>query len=1205
MQAIYGNLDNAARTGSIAATSFVPSNSYVRTSATRTGGGQVSLTGDFTGAADATFEVEIQNSTIVGTPIISSPVFVGVGNGTISSVAATGAATARTITITLTDTGTRTVPAYANFGPVTLEASTAGSAGNDIEITIDRSGITATLLTDVSVSENLTARQNEYRGRHFDLAASTLLADGTIPADARRIRFEHQPYVYRQYRKYVEGEYVYSFSPPLFEDVPKGTRIYEITGTLAATISDGVTTESGGNLSDIVTTYDFLAGIQSDSSLVEVDGVVANDLLPGGMGATELNVFTESFVRSLATDGGRFVRGRNMSAVSVDTDAPTETVTITCVDASIQGAEQWEVEGTVSGVLGAKATTNVAYSAAPVNFTILPETVDGVTPAGSIQVRLDLEPRAEGETIPVLCEDKVRALLGSRATDGVWRFTYTRRPVEADCSEISITGGPNESCLGTEVDAVITGLSVEIRLWAERTEALFADLYRDEDTPEDTNLQDFNVFDQCRREMLSCLRDINDSGDTDYDAWTGTTAQVVGDIVIPTTANGYRYACVTAGTTGGTEPSWTTVPGERVADGSVVWEVLEKEPLALFEDKFLEVRAHLSRYYRDAYAALTSSQEWSSSDTRANNVITWPTTVNGHAYRAEVGGTTAGTEPTWPTNGGTVTDGTVVWRDMGSYWSASEGIPKGRARLMLGKYAYQAIVGGITGSTEPTWGADKIIDGTVTWQRIGGYESTAGALDFEVTEDELTSNVAGSEDYYRVVRAAMREVRIAAGILDFDGAGSGGRCWSDPGDPYWWVSDKGLLPAFTHRYYHSARKRTNDQGETVIESTREFGFAPAVAGPLKTGDTIVVTIVNAQGTTRTYQQGDRYSFEVVNSGPVQFGGGQDGNDTLTWRVHDSVDGVLTPYALDLDSPAAYNADGVTFSITEGAIPFELGDEYTFSFEGGQFRWRKDGGSWTSGVQIAASVVLSDGVSAVFDVGKAPSFPVGDTYNFIAQAINGPGQAVSPTEGRMEFDDATTITIANGGNVSDLLLYHTLDSGASITLQGSDDSFSTTPLSESVAWNEGVIVHRPSSSSSYAEYRIVITDAGTGATIQWAWLGAPWNPTRTGSAQRSRRILGQRSGPNYTGSHVGSAGGASLNFAWMAGTNADDLESLMVHAAENDDCRIGALLSSNLDEAIVGYFDAESIEFTDRRTGYQAADKANRIVSTSFELRGLL
>ncbi|MGH9121414.1 MAG: hypothetical protein ACRDYC_05640 [Acidimicrobiales bacterium] len=54
-------------------------------------------------------------------------------------------------------------------------------------------------------------------------------------------------------------------------------------------------------------------------------------------------------------------------------------------------------------------------------------------------------------------------------------------------------------------------------------------------------------------------------------AWAGATPHIVGDIVIPTSPNGYLYQCVVAGTTSGSAPTWTTTPGLNVTDGGVTW----------------------------------------------------------------------------------------------------------------------------------------------------------------------------------------------------------------------------------------------------------------------------------------------------------------------------------------------------------------------------------------------------------------------------------------------------------------------------------------------------------------------------------------------------------------------------------------------------------------------------------------------------------
>jgi hypothetical protein len=49
-----------------------------------------------------------------------------------------------------------------------------------------------------------------------------------------------------------------------------------------------------------------------------------------------------------------------------------------------------------------------------------------------------------------------------------------------------------------------------------------------------------------------------------------------------------------------------------------------------------------------------------------------PTVANGHWYRVIVAGTSAVGEPTFPTNGGSVIDGTAVWEDQGIIPSGSE-----------------------------------------------------------------------------------------------------------------------------------------------------------------------------------------------------------------------------------------------------------------------------------------------------------------------------------------------------------------------------------------------------------------------------------------------------------------------------------------------------------------------------------------------------
>jgi hypothetical protein len=66
--------------------------------------------------------------------------------------------------------------------------------------------------------------------------------------------------------------------------------------------------------------------------------------------------------------------------------------------------------------------------------------------------------------------------------------------------------------------------------------------------------------------------------------WVAATVYAVGDVVQPNTANGYRYVCVTAGTSAATEPDWPDGRESRITDGStLVWEEAGAEYSSLWD----------------------------------------------------------------------------------------------------------------------------------------------------------------------------------------------------------------------------------------------------------------------------------------------------------------------------------------------------------------------------------------------------------------------------------------------------------------------------------------------------------------------------------------------------------------------------------------------------------------------------------------------
>ena len=53
--------------------------------------------------------------------------------------------------------------------------------------------------------------------------------------------------------------------------------------------------------------------------------------------------------------------------------------------------------------------------------------------------------------------------------------------------------------------------------------------------------------------------------------WAATTAYVLGDIVKPTTRDGNEYVCTVAGTSGGSEPTFSLTEGSETVDATVEW----------------------------------------------------------------------------------------------------------------------------------------------------------------------------------------------------------------------------------------------------------------------------------------------------------------------------------------------------------------------------------------------------------------------------------------------------------------------------------------------------------------------------------------------------------------------------------------------------------------------------------------------------------
>ena len=1140
-----GNHRNLLRTALLSASNVVASQVVFRSDTDeKAGGGLVTLSGDYTGATDATFDVEITNGAS-STPRVSAPVFVGVGNGQMSNLSASGLGSQQ-ITVSLYDLGTETRAAYHPFQSVRLEAREEGEGGNSITLSIDTSGLTSTA-TDWATQGQITAGNNEYRGDEWNFGAVPLTPDGKVPATAPRIRFGFDPQVYRAYSRFLEGQYVYSFSPAPIRDVPRGTPVYSVSGSRTVTITDGTDTDT---LPNIVTVFDCLRAINSSSALVKVVGVIADDRAPGGMGASELSVWTQPYVVSVARSESEYVQAADLG-ISLAPTVPTEQLVIRCADARTPGQERWAVRGEVSGPL-ALATTGLPYHEGGYRFLIPVVPNPEGAANGTIHVKFRRPVENQSLDDPGW-RGAVRSLLGAAARTGSYTFTYRPRPPE-DCEEPGeMVGGPNAACLGITPPGDTQMSAARLLQRRQRLSRFVRGFVHTNtaDVPaEDTSSvdQDITYIKKAAQSFAQVLDDLEaDAADSLQPAARANLTAYTQDQQITVAISGadYLFYASTPGTSAGSSPDFSGAadPGETVTDGGVTWTNNGKTALSLWDQHFALLEADATNLEGIASTAVS---DWD------------PTTA---------------------------------------YALNTEKVKIGHGGLYV---RFVATTGGTSGGSEPDWSTadedgDTVSDGSVVWTRVGA--DSYGAL-AEGTIDEF---------YYERYITACNEIKAAAGLsANFDLASDqGDGCWRDADVSAWFEfdGDEPRSPVIPNVYYHASLMDVDEAGNTLHHSTREFGFGAKFGCPenLAEGDQIIVQIVTA-GPRPTYQEGDSFTIQSTRATPLAFGGGQTGTDLLKWSVtSDDTGEMFLDYEMDIadpENPSSYSNNGLTFDMSLGAIRYALGDTFTLSIEAAQYRTRKNGGAWSSAADIpAAPVVLSDGLSITFTPGRAPSWVADDRWTFTAEATNGVDQLRQPTDGRLAWTGSTVITVTpdEAEPIEGILIAeHSIPEGATILLEGSDDNFATSPLSVAIPWRAGCIWKAVD--GERAKYRVSIDESGS---ISWCWLGQGFQPTltQTGAAELGRLVkrrrlpsLSRRTGLGGTVTHEGLSDDAETG-----------LLALLEHATENDEGRFGIVPNESLPESGIVEYVEESLELEDIH-GFQPADPAQSLRSVSLELR---
>lgn len=442
---IVGNVSTVIANGNVVGDSPIPSTRvFYRADPSNAGNGELLPQGAYTGKDDAnyTFTIVDNFDPALGiSPPISTPNFVGIGNGTIEQLSCDVTSLDQTITFTLANAGTPEQHASVVLGRYTFKARVAGMAGNGITITVDRSNLVFGNVF-MSLIDGWPENRVSISGAQYDMGGLPLDSQGRLQDGTKRVVLGSFGQVYRPYKAYQNSEYINGITPPPNRVIPKNTQVREVTGDYSVVITNGVITETYTGITD----FDILNDISSRSQLIVITDPIAESKQPKGMSVTDVSFRTSAYAQA-ASDAPITIQ-------FVEDYAPSQIIEMTCVNDTYANQELFEFSSPQIGWTDPtplpQIMTNKPYTDGLVHFTLSPlASAIAITPPLSTDVNFKYEPISSASRPMMPCLKYSRVILGAAPLQKTFTFTWTKWLPSCKC-EYMMEDGLVAECIGLD-----------------------------------------------------------------------------------------------------------------------------------------------------------------------------------------------------------------------------------------------------------------------------------------------------------------------------------------------------------------------------------------------------------------------------------------------------------------------------------------------------------------------------------------------------------------------------------------------------------------------------------------------------------------------------------------------------------------------------------------------------------------------------------